>query len=386
MVMKVKVIYTWLIRLISTIFYFRPKKNIYYVMSFDNNLRLIKQIAANMPEGQELVVLYEPEIEAAATDLSAFGIKTIPFKENARFALLTIPSLMSARVLFCDNYFPFLAGLVRPKKKMKIVQLWHADGAIKCFGWEDPTTNKRSFFDKLRFQSVYNHFDDFVVASKAMGHIFERSYRESPDKMKYLGYPSSDRLFKERWRRVARHRVYEVAPELKGKRVILYAPTYRDGLEFDPPKDIGEALTADPDAITVVKLHPLLRDQESRIRKFSNGNIRFYNQLSTSDLLSVCNTLVTDYSSVAFDFSLLPQAHSMIFFMFDLKQYEQGPGIQKDFLEWLPSEPITRVDQLTQAIVANQKIDFTSFNKHWNTYNDGYATERVIKRYVLQNN
>lgn len=108
----------------------------------------------------------------------------------------------------------------------------------------------------------------------------------------------------------------------------------------------------------------------------------FSNQLSTTDLLAVTDTLVTDYSSVAFDYSLLPNAHSLLFFMFDLDQYKQNPGIQDDLLNWLPTNPITSLDDLRKAISEDKQTDFTNFNHHWNKYNDGFATSRVIDRYI----
>lgn len=48
-------------------------------MSFDNNLGLIKSMARQMPKNKNLYVYYEPANEAAATDLAAYGIKTVPF-------------------------------------------------------------------------------------------------------------------------------------------------------------------------------------------------------------------------------------------------------------------------------------------------------------------
>lgn len=381
MVVNLKTFYIFLIKIMSIFSFLRKKKNVFYIMSFNNNLNLIKKIAANLPKGKKLFVLYSPDVEFAATDLSAFGIKTIPFQNNIKFAFTLIPKLSSAKIIFCDNYFAFLAGFMK-SKKTKIVQIWHANGAIKKFGWDDPTTVNRSYFDKKRFQKVYNQFDDFVVASKAMGNVFSSSYHVDHDKMQYLGYPRSDRLFSDKWTKYAQNRVYKAVPELKNKRVILYAPTYRDGIAFNPPSDIGRALTADKDAIVVVKLHPLLKNQENRIKQFSASNICFYNQLSTTDLLSVTDTLITDYSSVAFDFSLLSNAKAILFFMFDLDQYKEKPGIQNDFIEWLPSTPIIHTNDLKTAILNNKDNNFNNFNHYWNTYNDGKATNRLINKYI----
>ncbi len=352
-------------------------------MSFDNDLDFIKALAQKMPKGTSFIVLYRPETEAAATDLAAFGIQTRPFIDGLKFLFDVLPVIMGARLLFCDNYYAFLGGLVQPKS-MTIVQVWHANGAIKKFGWEDPTTATRSSNDQKRFQAVYDHFDSYIVASKAMGRVFQRSYHAPFEKMQLLGYPRSDQYLNKDWQSEARSRIFRAAPELRGRRVILYAPTYRPGMSFKLPSGLGAALSADPEAIVVVKLHPVLRDREIAMRRIGNPRIKFYHGLETSDLLTVTDTLVTDYSSVAFDFSLLPNAKSLIFFMFDLKIYQSNPGVQDDFLDWLPSQPVKTVQDLKQAIVANLPTDFTAFNKHWNTYNDGHASQRCVAHYLSQ--
>ncbi|MDN6435630.1 CDP-glycerol glycerophosphotransferase family protein [Lentilactobacillus parabuchneri] len=376
-----KVLYLWLIKLFSIFNVWRPKHKVIYVMSFDDNVHFIKQLAQQLPHRYQLAVLYRPNTEAAATDLAAFGITVRPFHDGLKFVFDNVSLLMSAKLIICDNYYAFLGGLVQ-SKRTKIVQIWHADGAIKKFGWEDPTTESRSRSDKRRFQQVYDHFEEYIVGSKAMGNVFVNSYHENFDRIKLLGYPRSDQYLSAEWQTNARERIFRAAPELKGHRVILYAPTYREHQDFKLPKGLGNALAADPNALVVVKLHPVLRDKEVPMRKIGNPKIKFYHELETSDLLAVADTLVTDYSSVAFDFSLLPNARSIIFFMFDLDHYQKDPGIQDDFLDWLPSKPVTKVDQLKQEIVNPVPIDFTKFNEHWNTYNDGKATGRVINRYL----
>ncbi|POH08678.1 glycosyl transferase [Fructilactobacillus lindneri] len=377
-----KFIYVWFILIISALFYFRPKKNVYYIMSYDSNLHLLKRIAAEIPDGQKLVVFYNPRVLVAAYDLKAFGIKAIPLKNSFGFALLHIPSLMTARLVFCDNYYAFMAGIL-PSKKMKIVQLWHADGTIKCFGFENPANAYESFLKKHRHQTFYNHIDNFVVASKAMGHVFQNSCRQSFDKMKFLGFTRSDRLFSDRWINTVRNRIYLANPELKGKRVILYAPTFRPGDSVNPPQGTIEALASDPNAMVAVKLYQEVDRNKLKLDQFNHKNVRIYDEFSITDLMTIADTFVTDYSSYAFDFSLLPQAKSMLFFMYDMKEYEKNPGIQNGFENWLPSKPITTVSDLSQAIKAHETMNFDKFNQMWNTYNDGKAYKRVIDKYVL---
>ncbi|USS85400.1 CDP-glycerol glycerophosphotransferase family protein [Fructilactobacillus myrtifloralis] len=378
-----KTVYVWLVRFLSVLFYFRTKKNVYYLMSYSNNLHMIKRTAAELPAGQKLVVIYNPRTLAAAYDLKAFGVKAIPLKMSIPFLLQRIPQLMSARLIFCDNYYALLAGLIRPRTKMKIIQLWHADGTIKTFGWEDPNQRQNGWLKRRRHQLVYNQFDDYVVASKAMGNVFQRSFAQPAAKMQDLGMPRSDRLFSANWLDTVRQRVWLAAPELKNKRVILYAPTYRNASQVNPPTGTIEALAADPNAVVAVKLYPEIDREKLEMEQFKHPNVKIYDEFTTTDLMTLADTLVTDYSSFIFDFSLMPQARSAIFFMYDLHEYAEQRGVQPDLKRWLPTPPVKTVDQLRQAILANQPVDFTAFNDWWNTYNDGKAYKRVIDKYVI---
>ncbi|WP_225428339.1 CDP-glycerol glycerophosphotransferase family protein [Levilactobacillus enshiensis] len=378
---SVKEIYLWLVRLMSLLCAGRRQQNVVYLMSFGDNLPFIKALAMALPADRTLVVFYRPAHETAAQELAAAGITVQPFRDDLRFVFKGIPTIMRARVLFCDNYYAFLGGLHHPKR-MRIVQLWHAAGAIKRFGWDDPTTAQRSQSDQRRFQAVYDQFDDYVVGAAAMGQVFAKSYHVPADRMHVLGYPRSDRLANPEWVAQARARVARLAPELTGHRVILYAPTYRDGVTFTPPADLARALRADPDARVVVKLHPVLANQATTLQSQLGQQVVVAQQLSTIDLLTVAETVVTDYSSVAFDYSLLPNAHSLLFYLFDLPTYSQDPGVQDDLFDWLPSPALTDSQHLAAAIAEDAPTDFTQFNQHWNSANDGQATSRVVATYV----
>lgn len=349
-------------------------------MSFEDNLPFIDALAAALPPTQRLIVFYRPKQAGAARQLAQKGIEVHAFQDGLRFVLTGIPRIMRAKVLYCDNYYAFLGGLRHPKK-MRIVQLWHAAGAIKNFGWEDPATVQRSASDQRRFQAVYNHFDEYVVGSLAMGRVFTRAYKVPLTRMQTLGYPRSDRLCDPQWRQRARAKVARLAPELTNHRVILYAPTYREGVTFTPPKGLAAALTADPKAKVVVKLHPALAQQATRLQRQLGQQVVVAQQLATTELLTVTETLVTDYSSVAFDYSLLPNAHSLLFYWFDFPAYQHQPGIQAGVKEGLSSQVLRDSQELAAAIVADRPTDLTAFNQRWNTYNDGAATQRVIARY-----
>jgi len=381
LVINVKEIYLWLVRLMSLLWSGRRQRDVVYLMSFGDNVPFIKALAAGMPADRQLLVFYRPSCQAAADELAATGITVRPFTDGLGFVFTGISQVMRARVLFCDNYYAFLGGLRHPRR-MRIVQMWHAAGAVKRFGWDDPTTADRSASDQRRFQAVYDHFDEYVVGAPAMGQVFASSYRAPLDRMQVLGYPRSDRLQDANWVAQTQQRVWQELPALKGHRVILYAPTYREGVTFTPPTGLAQALRRDPDARVVLRLHPALATKAEDFQRQLGAQGVDAAGVSTAALLTVTETLVTDYSSVAFDYSLLANAHSLLFYLFDLPAYQQDPGVQPDLMDWLPGPALMTNAQLAAAIQADAATELTQFNQHWNSANDGHATERVVARYV----
>ena len=90
--------------------------------------------------------------------------------------------------------------------------------------------------------------------------------------------------------------------------------------------------------------------------------------------------LITDYSSVIFDYSLLPIAKQILFYCYDYDQYAQRVGIQADFKSWIPGKMVTTTSDLIREVQQPlEATDFTEFNQLWNTANDGHATERVLQ-------
>lgn len=377
-----KVIYLWLIKVVTRLLFNKKRSNVVYLMSFNNNQALIQRMAMALKPGQKLFVMYTSKAQRAAKELHSFGIQTIPMHNGLGLIIHLLPIMMSARLIFCDNYYPFIGGFVLPKQ-VKIVQLWHANGAIKRFGWEDPKTKRRSYFSQHRFQSVYNHFNQFVVASNAMGKVFQRSYHLPADRMKLIGYPRSDELMSSDWIKQTRAKLYREHPTWQNHRVILYAPTYRDGITFEPPQGLAKILTSDPKAIVLVKLHPLLQNRAHQLAQIWRNipNLNVVLKTPTMELLTITQTLITDYSSVAFDFSLLSNARSVLFYMFDAQKYVNDPGFQSDLQKWLPTKPIYKLTDLRKAILQNRQVDFKHFNAVWNCYNDGNATQRLIDYY-----
>lgn len=375
-----KLMYVWIVNCFSLLSKRLPvKKRLVYLMSFPKNENgFLKNFMEQSPN-IEVVLLYDENCKEEAKAFEKMGAKTYLLTSTIPFLKRAVNELMQAKVIVCDNYFPLLAGFY-PKKKTTIIQLWHANGAIKRFGLEDPTAMKRSFLDRKRFKQVYKRFDEYIVGSEYMGKVFQKSYGATEKQIIPIGYPRSDVYFNEEDIESKRTHFYEIYPHLKNKKIILYAPTYRENSNAGYPLDIPLMFKELGNSYAVLmKKHP-----KSLEHIVVDGYKDFFyadlDDFKTEELMTVAECLITDYSSVPFDFTLLENAKKIIFYWYDQEDYEKQTGIQNGFIEYVPGEIVHTMEEVVSVIKSendNEKM-FNKFNQKWNTYNDGWAKYRLV--------
>ncbi|WP_057802737.1 CDP-glycerol glycerophosphotransferase family protein [Pediococcus stilesii] len=376
-----KRIYLLLVRLVSLVFSF--KKNpfkVAYFMSFAGNEDFLEELSATFGADQVLIV-YESGLKSNIARMKNAGtiVNAIEFK---KYQIVNfVKGVQLSRVAIFDNYYPELSAIFKRSGKF-FFQIWHANGAIKAFGWEDPSTYHRAKEDQNRFQKVYDSFDQIVVGSKKMGQVFQKSWHVDSKKIDQIGYPRTDKYFNQEWIQKSQSRIQSVCPELNQRRVILYAPTYRKNVTYTLPEDWDE-LVVPEDAILVLRLHPHLKQIEQKIASLAPKRVvTLPHSITTQELLCVTDTLVTDYSSIAFDFSLLKNAQSVIFFTYDLHEFERSVGIQQDFKRAFADKLVKNVTQLNYAIQrdSSAKNVIRKLNQNWNSLNDGKSGARLIRQ------
>lgn len=335
-----------------------------YLLSFPNNDRGLIEA---LHEENDLKVCYTKACQKEAKALEQQGVTVVPLFGLKSFKK-SIKLMTQSRVIVCDNYFPFL-GELAPVNRREIVQLWHATGAIKQFGYEDKTAQQRPAADQERFRRVYESFDYYIVGSASMADVFRRSYGAREKQMLYLGLPRTDYL------------VNQKVKEEENKQVILYLPTYRE----DNQEQTEEALDIKglKDALgtgyrLIVKYHPHMTGI-AKVEGLDDFVTYVEQETSSDQLIQRADVLITDYSSTAFDYALVHPKGKLVFFWPDEADYRATKGIQPA-IETTFQRPICRTtEEVIQEITMDKEDGLEDFNAHWNTYNDGNATERVVE-------
>lgn len=340
-----------------------------YLLSFpNNNFQLIEGLN-ELPNVDELTVFYTKNCQEEVRKYRYLGIRTQAINHWS-FFFKGLKILVNSQIILMDNYFAFL-GSVRFSKQNKIYQIWHANGAIKTFGWEDKETLKRTKSDKKRFQKVYDSVNYYVTGSQEMNTVYQNSYHQSMHKMLEIGVSRTDFYFDVELKEKAMKKFREKFPESIGKKIVLYAPTYRDGKLTIV--NWYEKLPIFPDDYFVIcKFHPLLVNEKGRKPAAYNDT----RGMNLNELLFSIDVLISDYSSIPFEYVLANPNGRVLFYCFDLVQYSQKVGIQDAFFEKNGFPIIQTKESLLKYLKENEcKVDVFST---WNRWNDGKATERLL--------
>ncbi|MBS4200649.1 CDP-glycerol glycerophosphotransferase family protein [Bacillus sp. FJAT-49732] len=379
-------IYLFVFKVIFNFFKLFPLKNkITFVVSFGDNSQYILEEIQKQEIAIKTIILFKGK--SYLHFQSYPHLKKIPFDTYNIFTFLrTIYHLATSRHILIDNYFGFLAA-TKFKKEAEVIQLWHASGALKKFGLEDISIKNRSKRANLRFRKVYKNFHKVIVGSDIMANIFIRSFNISPKQILRTGIPRTDFFYQRNTQQIIVDRILKSNPELHNKKIILYAPTYRDNqLELnhlnidmeEVQKQLGEGY------ILILRLHPAINITDNYQEKFP-GFVFDYSspKYDINELLLISDYLVTDYSSIPYEFSILNKP--MIFYTYDLEEYKNNRGLIEDFEESIPGPIVRTTEELIHTLKEN-KFDLEllgEYSTKWNKYSNGNSSKNLVN-YLFQ--
>ncbi|HAM80642.1 CDP-glycerol glycerophosphotransferase family protein [Ornithinibacillus bavariensis] len=357
---------------------FPQKKKTVFVASFgDNSLFIAKEVAKQTDD--QIVILKDSQCKLDFRQDDP-NWTVIEFKVSHLLGWFrSIYHLATSQKVFVDNYFGFLS-VARFKKNVQCIQLWHAAGAIKKFGLEDPSIKERTPGTIKRFIKVYDRFNYVAVGSERMATIFQRSFGLSDDRMLRVGIPRTDFFFNSLEKQKADKLLKEEIPVIGKKRVILYAPTFRNDHLVNPEIVLDiQALykKLSNQYILLLRLHPAVH------AAFENDFPGFVFNVSKgydiNHLLVITDILITDYSSIPFEFSLLERP--MIFYAYDLQDYRKERGFWEDYEKLVPGPIVENTDEIIELIEHSQ-FDLKriqTFAAEWNQYSTGSSSKNMVK-------
>ena len=264
-------------------------------------------------------------------------------------------ALQRARVTMIDNaWLP--AHITTPRAGCSVIQVWHAEGAYKRFG--HATRGASSGADGALHELIHHGYSEALVSSENVRSAYAEAFRMPLDRVHAVGPLRGAWLTSPASVAARKAALLAQHPELSGKRVLLYAPTFRGrGAQRETQLTISpEAIAAalPQDWIVAIKAHPLVpiaaqsSGAQSSGAQSSSGNFITLNAATPIDeLFPIADALFTDYSSSIFLWSLLERP--LLLAVADADAYAQDPGL---FLDPRSSESIGTCVSSAQEVVA----------------------------------
>lgn len=284
--------------------------------------------------------------------------------------------LARAKYFFNNVNFP---DYYHKRKNAVEVQTMHGT-PLKKLGLDNP--GEIPDHQVQKFIEKCERWDYLTIPSDYVGEIAQSAYRFNKQLLK-TGYPRNDSLFN--YSEELRLSILNSYQLPKDKKIILYAPTWRVKGKFSMPIDLQQLKESLGDEyIIVIKLHHYM------IQNFSLDGVEdfafvFGKNSIISDFYKVADLLITDYSSVMFDFALLNKP--MLFFTYDYDNYKNNlRDLYFDFKEEAPGPLLVNTEEIIAEIknidtfMQKYQKSIQAFNKKFVQYDKGHATEELIKR------
>ena len=271
--------------------------------------------------------------------------------------------ILRSDVVVLDTYC-IPASMLPHRRGTRVIQMWHALSAMKRFGWQTVGLEGGSSPKVARLMRMHHGYDYVISPSDITAEHFAEAFRVGRDRIAKQGLPRIDYIKSvsqgERQPDTAR-RILTRYPQLKqkpvaeddrenawggadGKKIVLYAPTFRMGKSVDVQSLID---SLDPAKFElVVKLHPLYRNTgkedkesgqtrgdvipDSAAAKDLKCTVIYDEEFSSYDWLSVCDIIISDYSSFAVESTLADRP--LYIFAYDIEEYSRSTGLNVDYM------------------------------------------------------
>ena len=297
--------------------------------------------------------------------------------------LRAIYLLATSDIVLIDDYFGLLGGLdISPEAK--IIQLWHAGSGFKSIGY-----SRFGSCGSAGRVGAHRKYTYAITGSKNLIPVYAEAFGIEESAVVATGLPRIDTfLNKERTQKLVAD-FFEKYPNLIGKRIILFAPTFRgrgiDDAYYDYCRiDFARLYEmCGETSVVLFRMHHFVTVSVPIPPEYADRLVNYESFPETNDLLHVADVLITDYSSVVYEFSLLNRP--MLFYAYDKDTYSAVHGFHRDYDATAPGKVCMTFDELVKAL-QNEDYDMSkveAFRRENFDYLDTGSADRVIDWLIL---
>ncbi|SJN16656.1 Teichoic acid biosynthesis protein [Marinilactibacillus psychrotolerans 42ea] len=278
-----------------------------------------------------------------------------------------------------------------PKEDQVYINTWHGT-PLKKMGFEipgNPATSRnvvRNFLSSSILISPNEHTTNMYLKSYKLDGLYRGKIIEN-------GYPRIDLTLNTNKSKFINKLLNTGLKIDTNKEIILYAPTWK-GTNVSQARNDMKQIISDMEILkekngnkynVLIKVHPFLYSTAKDFIEIKDILIPDY--IDTNEMLSITDLLITDYSSIFFDYLVTDKP--VLFYMWDAEYYLDSRGSYIDFEE-LPGPVLYNIEELTEAITnvkdaqINYQENYSAMKERFTKYDDGNVTARLVD-YIFSN-
>ena len=279
------------------------------------------------------------------------------------YILKIMYNLATSKVCIVDGYC-IPVCILKHKKKLKIIQIWHASGAVKKFGYQilDKEAGSNSRIAEL--MCMHKNYDYIIAPSEA-----------TEDKIVKLGLPRLEYISESKYSKS--EEILKKYPKLKEKKNILYIPTFRKNNDFNAVEKILEHKIDENKYNLIISLHPL--DTTPVPEKYLVDK-----KYSSYDLIKIADYIITDYSALSIEASVLNKP--IFIFLPDIKEYTEETGLNINLKEELSTFTCENFGEIIDKIEKKEynTKELEKYREKYIEINENKTTENLAS-FILNN-
>lgn len=259
----------------------------------------------------------------------------------------------TSKIVVLDSYC-IIVSVLNHKKDLKVIQIWHAVGSMKKFGYAMLDKEEGSSSEIAHLMRMHKNYDYILISSKNFIKDYVEGFNCSEDQVLEIPLPRVDLILDKKFQEKKKQELYKRIPVLKEKKNILYCSTFRKGNNLDNShiKKLTDCIDFNKYNL-LYKPHPLSTidtDDDRIIKDFKD----------TYEALMVADYVICDYSSIIYEVGLLNKP--IYIYAYDWEEYKSKRELNFDMEHEIPTLFTKDPKKIIKAIEKNE-FDFKAYKK-----------------------
>lgn len=285
--------------------------------------------------------------------------------------------MATSKVIIIDSY-SILVSILNQKKETKVIQIWHALGSLKKFGYSILGKKEGRNPKTAKVMDMHKHNDYIITSSEISKKYFMEAFNAKEEQMIVLGLPRIDFLQSKTQEKNVKEKFYSIYEELNNdKENILYVPTDRKGKKVKVDKVVK--------SIDYNKYNLIVKTHTGReIVYVDNNKIEKGIFFLGLELLHVADYIITDYSAIVYEAAVTKKP--IYLYAYDYETYMDDRGTYINYKEEMPGPICTSFSEIMK-LVQEKEYNIEKEQNFCNKYVENLSKNatKTLTEFIISN-